>query len=113
MVIWSAARPVLPLVWARGTLTHMGTTGNLVIWLQPVLGEPFTVGSTQFETVDDALGELGRALEEGASMLFTGHRPEGPDGQALAAPTLVNFAHNLAVKVWASDAIVDESGRYL
>jgi hypothetical protein len=91
----------------------MGAKVDLVIWFQPVMGEPFTVSSTEFDVVDQALDGLRRALQEGESMLFAASRPDGPDSQIRTAPTLVNFRHILAVRVWERDADSDEAGQYL
>jgi hypothetical protein len=46
-------------------------------------------------------------------MLFAASRPDGPDSQIRTAPTLVNFRHILAVRVWERDADSDEAGQYL
>lgn len=95
----------------RGTLTVMGTKADLVIWFQPVLGEPFTLESTEFESMEAALERLRQALEEGATMLFSTARPEREEGHSRTGPTLVNFTHVLAVRVWAGGA--DDDALYL
>jgi hypothetical protein len=91
----------------------MSETRDLVIWLQPVQGEPFTVGSSDFEGLDDALDKIGTALQEGQSMRFSGGPMTGHDGRVRVTPTLVNFAHIVAVRVWTGDVGVGEAGQYL
>ncbi|NKE58376.1 hypothetical protein FXN61_16710 [Lentzea sp. PSKA42] len=87
----------------------MDAKSDLVIWVQPVLGEPFTVGSAEFESVEAAIERLHQALEEGATMHFSAGRPDRVEGRARSAQTLVNFRHVLAVRVWTSDAEVEDA----
>jgi hypothetical protein len=90
----------------------MSAKVELVIWFQPVLGEPFSLGSDEFESVEAAIERLRQALADEATVVFSAARPGMAEGPARAAPTLVNFKHVLAVRVWAEDADGDDA-RYL
>lgn len=89
----------------------MTEPADLVIWLQPLHGEPFAVRSAEFDSVDAALDRLDAALRDGLSMRFLS---EGRPGQAADTPTLVNFSHIMAVRVWPADAeTARKPGQYL
>jgi hypothetical protein len=87
----------------------MSAKVDLVIWFQPVLGEPFTLGSAEFESVEAAIERLRQALADGATVVFPAAKPGGAEGRARTAPTLVNFKHVLAVRVWTDDADGDDA----
>lgn len=94
-----------------GTLEGVTGAADLVIWLQPVQGEPFSVRSTEFDSVEDALDRLDVALRDGLSLRFFG---EGQLGQVANTPTLVNFKHIVALRVWPADAeTAKKPGQYL
>lgn len=87
----------------------MSDKPELHIWLQPVKGEPLTVRTSDFATLESAVVALNEAFDEGRTLRFELTAPDdAADGFAL-----INFAHVVAVKVWPESGKGADDGQYL
>ncbi|MFI6009167.1 hypothetical protein ACIBAG_10080 [Streptomyces sp. NPDC051243] len=82
---------------------------ELHLWLQPVKGEPLTVRTADFATLDSAVVALNEAFDEGRTLRFELIAPDDAENGF----ALVNFAHVVAVKVWPEAVKGADDGQYL
>ncbi|MER5937101.1 hypothetical protein ABT121_07230 [Streptomyces sp. NPDC001928] len=82
---------------------------ELHIWLQPVKGEPLTVRTGDFATLDSAVVALNEALDDGRTLRFELTAPDDAENGF----ALINFAHVAAVKVWPGAGKGADGGQYL
>lgn len=82
---------------------------QLHIWLQPVKGEPLTVRTGDFASLESAVVALNEAFDEGRTLRFALTAPDDAENGF----ALVNFAHVVAVKVWPESAKGADDGQYL
>ncbi|WP_405582074.1 hypothetical protein [Streptomyces sp. NBC_01092] len=87
----------------------MPANPELHIWLQPVKGEPLTVRTGDFATLDSAVVALNEALDDGRTLRFELTAPDDAENGF----ALINFAHVAAVKVWPGAGKGADGGQYL